>query len=71
MEQVTEFIVKLFEADDWPARWVCGNWSSFHGWLYITSNIVIWLAYFVIPNCPPLLNYSVNIFNRFNFIRQE
>lgn len=49
MEQVSEFIVKLFEADDWPARWVCGTWSSFHGWLYITSDIAIWLAYFVIP----------------------
>lgn len=49
MEQVTEFIVKLFQADDWPARWVCGNWSAFHGWLYITSDIAIWLAYFVIP----------------------
>ncbi len=49
MEQVIEFINKLFSADDWPARWVCGEWSSFHGWLYITSDIAIWLAYFVIP----------------------
>jgi len=49
MEQVSEFITKLFSADDWPARWVCGTWSSFHGWLYITSDIAIWLAYFVIP----------------------
>lgn len=30
-------------------RWVCGEWSAFHGWLYITSDIAIWLAYFVIP----------------------
>jgi len=49
MEQITEFFLKLFQADDWPARWVCGKWSSFHGWLYITSDIAIWLAYFVIP----------------------
>lgn len=49
MEQVIEFFNKLFSADDWPARWVCGEWSSFHGWLYITSDIAIWLAYFVIP----------------------
>ncbi|MFN3999838.1 hypothetical protein [Algoriphagus sp.] len=49
MEQVYEFISKLFETGDWPARWVCGKWSSFHGWLYITSDIAIWLAYFVIP----------------------
>ncbi|MCR9014123.1 hypothetical protein [Aquiflexum gelatinilyticum] len=49
MEQVGEFISKLFSAEDWPARWVCGKWSSFHGWIYITSDIAIWLAYFVIP----------------------
>jgi hypothetical protein len=49
MEQVIEFFNELFSADDWPARWVCGEWSSFHGWLYITSDIAIWLAYFVIP----------------------
>jgi len=49
MEQMKEFITKLFSADDWPARWVCGEWTSFHGWLYITSDIAIWLAYFVIP----------------------
>lgn len=49
MEQVKDFFIKLFLADNWPARWVCGEWSSFHGWLYITSDIAIWLAYFVIP----------------------
>ena len=49
MEQVIEFFNNLFSAEDWPARWVCGEWSSFHGWLYITSDIAIWLAYFVIP----------------------
>lgn len=49
MEQIADFIRNLFSADDWPARWVCGEWSSFHGWLYITSDIAIWLAYFVIP----------------------
>lgn len=49
MEQMTNFFAKIFLADDWPPRWVCGEWSSFHGWLYITSDIAIWLAYFVIP----------------------
>ncbi|WP_111671012.1 hypothetical protein [Algoriphagus litoralis] len=49
MEEIQEFISKLFQADDWPPRWVCGEWSSFHGWLYITSDIAIWLAYFIIP----------------------
>jgi hypothetical protein len=49
MEQVVEFLSKLFLTDDWPPRWQCGEWSSFHGWLYISSDIAIWLAYFVIP----------------------
>jgi len=49
MEQVIDFFANLFSSDDWPPRWFCGNWSPFHGWLYITSDIAIWLAYFVIP----------------------
>lgn len=49
MDQVVEFFQKLFDASDWPARWVCGTWSDFHGWLYIGSDIAIWLAYFIIP----------------------
>lgn len=49
MEQILEFFNKLFSTNDWPARWVCGEWTSFHGWLYIASDIAIWLAYFVIP----------------------
>lgn len=49
MEQIVDFFNKIFLAEDWPARWVCGEWTSFHGWLYITSDIAIWLAYFVIP----------------------
>lgn len=49
MEQVIDFFAKLFSADSWPPRWMCGEWSSFHGWLYITSDIAIWLAYFIIP----------------------
>lgn len=49
MEEMSDFFTKLFLADDWPPRWICGEWSSFLGWLYITSDIAIWLAYFVIP----------------------
>lgn len=49
MDQISDFITNLFAADDWPPRWFCGEWSSFHGWLYITSDIAIWLAYFIIP----------------------
>ena len=49
MEQITEFFEKLFRADSWPARWTCGTWTEFHGWLYICSDLAIWAAYFVIP----------------------
>jgi hypothetical protein len=49
MEQVQDFFINLFNASDWPPRWFCGKWSSFHGWLYIISDIAIWLAYFIIP----------------------
>ena len=49
MKQVSEFFEQLFSADGWPARWSCGNWSDFHGWFYIVSDLAIWAAYFVIP----------------------
>jgi chemotaxis family two-component system sensor kinase Cph1 len=49
MDEVREFFYKIFMAENWPARWHCGKWSDFHGWLYIFSNLAIWLAYFAIP----------------------
>ena len=49
MGELVEFFQKLFDTSDWPARWVCGKWSEFHGWLYIGSDVAIWLAYFIIP----------------------
>ncbi len=49
MEQLTDFFYKLLDTSDWPPRWVCGKWSEFHGWLYISSDLLIWLAYFLIP----------------------
>ncbi len=49
MSQVTDFFGKLFDHSDWPARWHCGHWSDFHGWLYIISDLAIWSAYFAIP----------------------
>ncbi|HVU89033.1 MAG TPA: ATP-binding protein [Pirellulales bacterium] len=30
-------------------RWHCGNWSDFHGWLYILSDVGVWSAYTAIP----------------------
>jgi hypothetical protein len=49
MDQVRAFFAGLFDSSDFPARWQCGNWSPFHGWLYIASDVAIWLAYFIIP----------------------
>lgn len=49
MEQVINFFRNLFDTTDWPPRWHCGNWTEFHGWLYIVSDLLIWSAYFAIP----------------------
>jgi two-component system, chemotaxis family, sensor kinase Cph1 len=49
MQQIIDFFKGLFETNLWPARWQCGSWSDFHGWLYIISDIMIWVAYFMIP----------------------
>jgi signal transduction histidine kinase len=47
--QLGNFFSKLLNTSDWPARWHCGTWTDFHGWLYIISDIFIWGAYFAIP----------------------
>lgn len=49
MNQVSEFFSKLFSTSGFPARWHCGQWSDFLGWLYIGSDLLIWSAYFAIP----------------------
>ncbi|MDF2448761.1 MAG: histidine kinase [Bacteroidota bacterium] len=49
MEDITHFFSNLFNTDSWPPRWHCGEWTSFHGWLYIFSDLAIWGAYFMIP----------------------
>jgi len=54
-DQVKDFFTRIFDTSDWPARWHCGNWTDFHGWLYIVSDISIWAAYFAIP----LLLFSI------------
>jgi signal transduction histidine kinase len=46
---VVDFFSKLVDTDDFPARWHCGNWTDFHGWLYIISDLGIWAAYFALP----------------------
>ncbi|MBO0951380.1 sensor histidine kinase [Fibrella forsythiae] len=49
MEQLYDFFQRLTDMSDWPPRWYCGAWSKFHGWLYIASDLTIWLAYMAIP----------------------
>ncbi|MEO6282735.1 MAG: ATP-binding protein [Dyadobacter sp.] len=48
-EQITGFFEGIFSTKNWPARWYCGEWTDFHGWLYILSDVMIWSAYFLIP----------------------
>lgn len=38
----------LFDTSDFPARWNCGEWSSFHGWSHILSDLAIAAAYLII-----------------------
>lgn len=47
--QIADFFRGLLDTKNWPPRWHCGSWSDFHGWLYITSDLMIWAAYFAIP----------------------
>ncbi|UZR94398.1 sensor histidine kinase [Chondrinema litorale] len=57
MNSIKYFFFKLFDVSDFPARWFCGKWSDFHGWLYIFSNLLIWASYFAIPAI--LLYFSI------------
>src|SRR5687768_16875729 len=43
------FFSNLMDTSAWPARWYCGQWTSFHGWMYILSDLTIWFSYFMIP----------------------
>src|SRR5215468_373865 len=44
-----DFLSKLFDTSDFPARWQCGNWTAGHGWLHILSDLGVWSAYVAIP----------------------
>lgn len=46
---LTSYFTGLFSTDNWPARWTCGEWSQAEGWLYISSDLSIFLAYLSIP----------------------
>lgn len=49
MEQVIDFFRRLLDSDQFMPRWVCGKWTPFHGWLYIVSDLTVFLAYMAIP----------------------
>ncbi|WP_372530117.1 ATP-binding protein [Ekhidna sp.] len=45
----TEYFGNLLDNSRWPARWTCGDWAENEGWLYIFSDLSIFLAYLSIP----------------------
>lgn len=44
-----EWLDRLFDGSDFPARWHCGNWSEALGWLHVLSDVAIFGAYIAIP----------------------
>jgi two-component sensor histidine kinase len=47
--QFISFFTGLFDTKSWPARWYCGTWSGFQGWLFVISDVITALSYFGIP----------------------
>jgi len=50
MNEITDFR-GLFETGKWPADGTGGEWTDFHGWLYITSDLMDKLVYFFFYTC--------------------
>ncbi|MEQ9008493.1 MAG: two-component sensor histidine kinase, partial [Ekhidna sp.] len=46
---LTSYFSGLLSTENWPARWTCGDWSSVEGWMYISADLSIFLAYLSIP----------------------
>ncbi len=44
-----DFLFRLFDTSDFPARWYCGNWTAGHGYLHIGSDLATWAAYMALP----------------------
>jgi PAS domain S-box-containing protein len=44
-----DFLSKVLDTSDFPARWNCGHWTAAHGWLHIVSDLGVWAAYVTIP----------------------
>ncbi|MCB0695740.1 MAG: hypothetical protein KDC07_00165 [Chitinophagaceae bacterium] len=71
MKEVINFFTNLFEYQDFRPFWQCGNWTDFHGWFYIVSDLLVWSAYFVIPLL--ILRYALRMgksirFNKLYFL---
>jgi nitrogen-specific signal transduction histidine kinase len=46
---IGQYFGGLLDTSRWPARWTCGDWNETEGWVYIISDIIIFLSYFSIP----------------------
>ena len=49
MKEIKDFFARLFDNSDAAHRWQYSRWSDVHGWLYIFSDLLIWLSFFTIP----------------------
>ncbi|MBS1777406.1 MAG: PAS domain-containing protein [Bacteroidetes bacterium] len=49
MKQVIDFFSHLFRYSDFKSLWQNGNWTAFHGWLYVISDLLVAGAYCIIP----------------------
>jgi signal transduction histidine kinase len=48
--ELIKYFQQMFDTSGFPPRWLCGTgWSDFLGWFYISSNLLVWSAYFAIP----------------------
>jgi signal transduction histidine kinase len=48
IQEAADFFFTVFEKSPMPPRWMSEQWSDFHGWLHISSDMVIWISYFSI-----------------------
>ncbi len=46
---IGDFFARLLDPVGFPARWLCGEWTPFEGWLLIVSDFAIFGAYSAIP----------------------
>ncbi|MCB0700085.1 MAG: hypothetical protein H6551_02705 [Chitinophagales bacterium] len=66
MGEVIDFFKNLFEYDDFRSFWQSGSWTTFHGWFYIISDLLVWSAYFIIPLFIIVYTIKKGRFTRFN-----